>query len=77
VLTCEPNSMMATIHNRMPAILSPADYMTWLMHRDPEHLMAPFPEELMTMWKIGRDVGNPRNNRPDLLDPVKDDLFDP
>jgi len=21
-------------------------------------------------------VGNPRNNRPDLLDPVKDDLFD-
>lgn len=29
----------------------------------------------MTMWKIGRDVGNLRNNRPDLR-PVKDDLFD-
>ncbi|TIS89850.1 MAG: hypothetical protein E5W89_15305 [Mesorhizobium sp.] len=30
------------------------------------------PDELMTMWKIGRDVGNLRNNRPDLR-PVKDD----
>ncbi len=43
---------------------------------DPGHLMKPVPEELMTMWKIGRDVGNPRNNRPDLLDEVKDELFD-
>lgn len=48
----------------------------WLTGPDPEHLMKPAPEELMTMWKIGRDVGNPRNNRPDLLDEVKDDLFD-
>ncbi len=76
VLTCEPNALMATIHNRMPVILSPSDYMTWLTDPDPEHLMKPFPAELMTMWKIGRDVGNPRNNRPDLLDEVKDDLFD-
>ena len=48
----------------------------WPTDPDPEHLMKPFPEELMTMWKIGRDVGNPRNNRPDLLDEVKDELFD-
>lgn len=76
VLTCEPNAMMATIHNRMPVILAPADYMTWLTDPDPERLMKPFPEELMTMWNIGRDIGNVRNNRPGLLDPVKDDLFD-
>jgi putative SOS response-associated peptidase YedK len=76
VLTCEPNALMATIHNRMPVILRPADYMTWLTDPDPDHLMKPFPEELMTMWKIGRDVGSPKNNRPDILDPVKDDLFD-
>lgn len=37
--------------------------------------MRPLPEELMIVWKIGRDVGNPRNNPPDLIDPLKDDLF--
>ena len=29
VLTCEPNEMMATIHNRMPLILAPADDSRW------------------------------------------------
>ena len=48
----------------------------WPTDPDPEHLMKPFQEEPMTMWKIGRDVGNPRDNRPDLLDEVKDELFD-
>ncbi|GLS38158.1 hypothetical protein GCM10010869_37520 [Mesorhizobium tianshanense] len=60
----------------MPVVLAPEDSMTWLTDPDPEHLMKPFPEDLMTMWKIGRNVGNPRNNRPDLLDEVRDDLFD-
>ncbi|WP_352579280.1 SOS response-associated peptidase family protein [Mesorhizobium sp. M0019] len=30
LLTCEPNPLMATIHNPMPVILTPEDYMTWL-----------------------------------------------
>ncbi len=35
VLTCEPNEMMATIHNRMPVTLAPADYSRWLMDEEP------------------------------------------
>lgn len=76
VVTCEPNRMMAEIHNRMPVILKPEDYNRWLFDEDPDYLMKPFPEELMTMWKIGRDVGNPKNDTPDILDPLRDDLFD-
>jgi putative SOS response-associated peptidase YedK len=30
VLTCPPNEAMAPIHDRMPVILAPADYETWL-----------------------------------------------
>ncbi|MER8710499.1 MULTISPECIES: SOS response-associated peptidase family protein [unclassified Mesorhizobium] len=30
LLTCEPNPLMATFHNRVPIILAPEDYMTWL-----------------------------------------------
>ena len=71
-----PNAMMAEIHNRMPVILKPEDYNRWLFDDDPGYLMRPFPDDLMTMWKIKKDVGNPRNDRPDILDPLKDDLFD-
>jgi putative SOS response-associated peptidase YedK len=43
VLTCEPNEMMATIHNRMPVVLGPADNHRWLMDEDPRDLLKPFP----------------------------------
>lgn len=34
ILTTEPNPLMATIHDRMPAIIRPKDYASWL---DPGH----------------------------------------
>ena len=77
VLTCEPNEMMATIHNRMP-VISVSDYADWLMDEEPRRLLKPFPAELMTMWQIDRKVGS-KNDTPDILDreePIRTDLFD-
>jgi putative SOS response-associated peptidase YedK len=80
VLTCPPNEMMATIHDRMPVILEPQDYARWLSsEEDPRDLLRPFPAGLMTMWPIDRKVGKPDNNTPDILDPIEfvsRDLFD-
>lgn len=77
IVTCAPNSLMATIHDRMPVILHPEDYARWLSDDpDPGDLIKPYPSELMKMWKIGRDVGSPKNDRPDIIYPLKDDLFD-
>ncbi|EJB07923.1 hypothetical protein Rleg9DRAFT_6945 [Rhizobium leguminosarum bv. trifolii WSM597] len=74
VVTCEPNEMMATIHDRMPVILHREDYERWLSPEpDPNDLMKPFPAELMTLWKIGRDVGSPKNDRPEIIEEVEDD----
>ncbi|MGE3364020.1 MAG: SOS response-associated peptidase [Rhizobiaceae bacterium] len=71
VVTCPPNELMTTIHDRMPVILHPESYARWIgPELDPSDLMRPFPAELMTMWPIKRDVGNVRNDRPDLLDPL-------
>lgn len=71
IVTCQPNELMAEIHDRMPVILHREDYSRWIgPESDPADLIAPFPSELMTMWPIGRDIGNVRNNRPDLLDPT-------
>ncbi|RFB93596.1 DUF159 family protein [Rhizobium leguminosarum bv. trifolii] len=74
VVTCEPNEMMAEIHDRMPVIVHRADYERWLSAEpDPNDLMKPFPAELMTLWKIGRDVGSPKNDRPEIIEEVEDD----
>ncbi len=73
LVTCAPNELMATIHDRMPVILAPPDYARWIgPEQDPGDLMKPFPSDLMTMWKIGRKVGSPKNDTPDILDPLED-----
>lgn len=71
VLTCEANDMIASIHDRMPVILAPADYKRWLsdMEPDPRDLLRPFPSELMRMWPISTKVNRPVNDTPDILNP--------
>jgi putative SOS response-associated peptidase YedK len=72
VITCPPNELLATIHDRMPVILKPEDYARWIgSEEDPRDLLQPFPAELMTMWPIDGKVGKPDNNTPDILDPIE------
>jgi putative SOS response-associated peptidase YedK len=72
VITCPRNAMRAGIHDRMPVILHPEDYECWLsIETDSFDLMKPFPAERMTMWKIDRKVGSPKNDTADILDPTE------
>lgn len=52
------------------------DYRRWLEPGDPQRppvdLLRPYDADLMKIWRVKREVGNVRNNRPDLIDP-----FDP
>jgi putative SOS response-associated peptidase YedK len=77
IATCEPNELMATIHDRMPVILAPEDYMRWLgPEPDPRDLMKPYPSDLMKLWPIAY-VGT--RNTPDIVDEIglgPSDLFD-
>jgi putative SOS response-associated peptidase YedK len=78
VITTEPNEQMETIHNRMPVILAPKDYERWMEPGGSSHLpvdlLMPYPAENMKAWKVKRDVGNVRNNRPELVEPIEDRL---
>jgi putative SOS response-associated peptidase YedK len=80
ILTTDPNELISRerIHDRMPVILSPTDYGRWLNPGDPARpptdLLRPFPAEEMTCWQLGKDVGNVKNDRPDLIDPVPQTL---
>jgi putative SOS response-associated peptidase YedK len=75
IITTTPNSEMAKIHDRMPVILPPEAWDTWL-DRDNEDLellgklLVPAPPQLIVLRPISTAVNNVRNNSPELMDEV-------
>lgn len=72
IITTEPNELMASIHNRMPAILRPGAYEDWLnpQLRDPDvltHWLSPYPTELMAARPVSKLVNNPKNDTATIL----------
>ena len=74
VLTTDPNELLEPIHNRMPVILAPKDYLRWLEPGEATHLptdlLRPYPAEEMKAWKVGSAVENVRSNAPELIAPI-------
>jgi putative SOS response-associated peptidase YedK len=81
ILTGAANETMSAIHDRMPIILPPSAWATWLSpeEHDTEALgkfLVPAPNELITFHPVSTDVNSVRNNGehlPDQVDPVADD----
>ena len=77
VITTDPNELLEPFHNRMPVIIKPGDYERWIApaepHRLPVDLLRPFPDELMTAWKVSPAVGNVKNDDPSLIAPIQDE----
>jgi putative SOS response-associated peptidase YedK len=72
IITTDANELVATIHDRMPLILAPGDYLRWLGEEpDPRDLMRPFPSDPMRMWPISTRVNKPENDDPSILEPVE------
>ena len=74
IITTSPNTLMAPLHQRMPVILHPQDYATWLKPADcrPEelqHLLVPYPAEEMSTYPVSTLVNSPKNDRPELKQP--------
>jgi putative SOS response-associated peptidase YedK len=67
ILTTRPNSLVADVHDRMPAILKPEDYDLWL---DPSvtkvaivaDTLKPFDARLMKKWPVGTRVNRAEND---------------
>jgi len=74
IITTEPNSMMAQLHNRMPVILQPGNYTRWLDQTPQtpqmlQPLIAQYPAEAMTAHAVSTLVNSPANDRPELIQP--------
>lgn len=74
IITTTPNSLMESIHNRMPVILSPQDEEKWLNEDDEnllKDLLKPFDEKSMEAYPISKRVNSPVNNDPDIVLPIE------
>ncbi|MBW4080215.1 SOS response-associated peptidase [Paenibacillus sp. S150] len=76
IITTEPNSLMADIHDRMPVILSREAEAEWLdrnHHQIPElmKLLRPYAAEQMRAYPVQAAVGNVRNDYKELIDEEK------
>ena len=67
VITTEANEKMAAVHDRMPVIVSPAEYSTWL--DGGEVALRPCPDTVIDIRRVTRAVNNARNDAPALLGP--------
>jgi putative SOS response-associated peptidase YedK len=67
IITTDANAKMAAVHDRMPVIISPADFPAWLAGG--ADLLKPCPDAVIAIHRVGRAVNNARNDTPDLLEP--------
>jgi putative SOS response-associated peptidase YedK len=76
IITCAPNSLMADIHDRMPAILRREDEAHWLdrTERSPLELLAllaPYPDEEIEASMVSKAVNSVANDGPECIEAVE------
>ena len=68
ILTTAANEIVAPIHYRMPVILAPEAFGSWLAGADVA--LGPCPPETMTAWPVSTFVNRPANDDPRCIAPV-------
>jgi putative SOS response-associated peptidase YedK len=81
IVTTEANARIGAIHDRMPAIVAPADYARWLdpALREPAELaplLRPWPAESTELHPVDARVNDVREDDARLVQPARD-LFSP
>ena len=71
IITTDANSIMATIHDRMPVILEEKDCLLWLDAGAKKEqllkILRPCPENLIEAYPVTTRVNIPRNNDPECI----------
>lgn len=75
IITTEANSLIAKIHDRMPAILPSECFNLWLSpQREVEGALLgclkPYSDKEMELYAISKLVNDPRNDSPEIIEPV-------
>jgi putative SOS response-associated peptidase YedK len=81
IVTAPANATVSPIHDRMPAVIAPGDFETWLTGEPEEarELLRPAPDDLFAAIPVSDRVNKADNDDPGLIEPVvpvRTDLFD-
>lgn len=75
IITTKPNELLATIHDRMPVMLSAAAEDAWLRpEARPKELMSllvPYPAAEMKSYPVSQKVNHAQAEDPELVEPVE------
>ena len=73
ILTTVPNEIVAPIHERMPVILHPEQYETWLQGspsvQSLQEFLTPYPADAMKLYQVSSEVNSPKNDQATCLLP--------
>jgi len=80
ILTTDANDRVARLHDRMPAIIDPADLARWLDVRGTDAaaaraLLHPYRSEAIDTYPVSRAVNTATNEGPELIAPQETDLL--
>ena len=72
IITTEANPLIKELHPRMPVIIPPKHYSTWLDPDNPkaltlDELLTPYPADEMDYYPVSTAVNNVKNDSPELL----------
>ena len=73
ILTTGPNSLMATIHDRMPVILDRETEKEWIENTRTEELLEflkPCPSSSLVAFPVSSLVNSPKNDSPEVVAPI-------
>ncbi len=76
IITTTPNEVVGKYHDLTPVILEKEEEDIWLNPDIDEEsqlspLLKPFPDEKLEEWEVGAEVRNPRNDYPEVIEPLK------
>jgi putative SOS response-associated peptidase YedK len=73
IVTTPANSLVRSLHDRMPLIIAPEDYARWLDRsvEDVTDLLSPYPASAMNFYPVSTRVNAVRNDDPSIIEPVE------
>jgi putative SOS response-associated peptidase YedK len=75
IITTEPNALVATIHNRMPAIVKQKHEALWLQHKplaleEIREILNPYPPDQLEAYRVSNAVNNPKLDSEEFTRPL-------
>ena len=70
IITTKANTEVSKVHHRMPVIIQPSDYDSWLGELDDrKQLLDTLPEVDLELYPVSKKVNSPQNNTSDCIKP--------